>query len=93
VADWRDYASILMERFWVALTVLVLCVAASLVHLRRQIPTYVSSTRIMVEDRPTVALNLQDVLSSSRNGLESFNTHIQALYSRKMILASLQHPD
>lgn len=83
--DWRDYASILMERLWIAVTVLVLCTIASFAHLRRQVPIYVSSTRIMVQERPAAALNLQSMFSIGQNSIESFNTHIQALYSRSMI--------
>jgi succinoglycan biosynthesis transport protein ExoP len=83
--EWRDYASILFERIWIAITVLVLCIAASFAHLRRQVPIYVSSTRIMVQERPAAAMNLQSMFSIGQNSIESFNTHIQALYSRSMI--------
>ena len=87
--EWRDYLTILIERIWIAITVFVAVVIFSLVHLFHQTPIYRSSARILVEDRPSSVSNLQDVLSLNRSSLETFNTHIKALSSRKMIEEAL----
>ena len=88
--EWRDYVAILYERIWIAITVLIVAVVLSLLHVQRQTPIYRSSARILVEERPTAALNLQDVLAMNRSSLETFNTHIRAMSSRKMIAGALQ---
>ena len=91
-SDWRDYLSILLERMWLVVTVFVLFALGTFVHLKRQIPVYQSFSRIMIEDRPSVAVNIQDFLNANKNSAENYNTHIKTLYGRDMVAEALRHP-
>lgn len=87
---WRDYLGILRDRAWIAVTVFLIVVAASQVHVRRQTPYYRSTARILVEEDVPRVLNIENVISASARNLEQFNSHVMALHSRTMVQKAIE---
>lgn len=88
--DWRETLAILMERAWLGLLVAAIVFLAFFFHARRQTPMYRSSTTLLVEAQIPKILNFQDVLSYNTRSAEYFNTHLNALHSRNMMMAALE---
>lgn len=87
---WRDYAVILVERIWIALTVFVVVVALSLVYTQRQTPMYRAAARIMIETDLPKVLKVEDVLTFNTRSIEYFNSHVKALHSRSMAASAIE---
>ena len=82
--DWREGLAILMERAWLGLLVFAVVVLVFVFQAHRQTPYYRSTATLLVEAQIPKILNYQDVLALNLRSLEYFNTHINALHSRKM---------
>ncbi|MGD9781860.1 MAG: GumC family protein [Kiritimatiellia bacterium] len=88
--DWREGVAILMERAWLGGLVAAAVFLLFFFHARRQIPYYRSTATLLVEAQIPKILNYQDILAYNTRNLEYFNTHINALHSRKMMAQALE---
>lgn len=88
--DWREGVAIVMERAWLGLLVFVAVFLFFFLQARRQVPYYRSTAALLVEAQIPKILNYQDILAYNTRNLEYFNTHINALHSRKMMAAALE---
>lgn len=87
---WTDYAGILLDRFWIVVTILAVVVAIGAVRVRREVPMYRCSARILIEENMTKVLSADDLFSAGSRNIETFNTHVLALSSRSMMAAALK---
>ena len=87
--DWREGVAILMERAWLGILVAVAIFLLFVLHAYRQTPCFRSTATLLVEAQIPKILNYQDILSYNTRSLEYFNTHINALHSRKMMESAL----
>jgi polysaccharide biosynthesis transport protein len=83
--DWREGVAILMERAWLGVLVAVVVFLFITLKERRQVPYYRSTAVLLVEAQIPRLLNYQDVMAFNVRNLEYFNSHINALHSRKMM--------
>lgn len=88
--DWREGVAILMERAWLGVLVAAVVFLFFFFQARRQTPCYRSTASLLVEAQIPKILNYQDILSYNTRNLEYFNTHINALHSRKMMEQALE---
>ena len=82
--DWREGVAILMERAWLGVLVFAAVVLFFVFQAHRQTPYYRSTATLLVEAQIPKILNYQDILALNVRSLEYFNTHLNALHSRKM---------
>ncbi len=82
---WTDYLGILLDRIWIILTLFVVVVAVGYIHTKRQVPYYRSNARIMIEENLPKVMNVEDFFISNTRNMDQFNSHVMALYSRKMM--------
>jgi capsular exopolysaccharide synthesis family protein len=87
--DWREGVAILMERAWLGAAVAVAVFLFFTFQAYRQTPYYRSTASLLVEAQLPKILNYQDILNYNTRNLEYFNTHINALHSRKMMEQAL----
>lgn len=88
--DWREGVAILIERAWLGGLVAAAVFLLFFFQARRQIPYYRSTATLLVEAQIPKILNYQDILAYNTRNLEYFNTHINALHSRKMMAQALE---
>ena len=87
--DWREGIAILMERAWMGAMVAIAVFLVFFFQARRQTPYYRSTATLLVEAQIPKILNYQDILAYNTRNLEYFNTHINALHSRNMMVQAL----
>lgn len=87
--DWREGIAILMERAWMGTMVAIAVFLVFFFQARRQTPYYRSTATLLVEAQIPKILNYQDILAYNTRNLEYFNTHINALHSRNMMVQAL----
>ncbi|HMP72065.1 MAG TPA: polysaccharide biosynthesis tyrosine autokinase [Kiritimatiellia bacterium] len=88
--DWREVVTILIERAWIGITVAVLVFLAVYFQAHRQTPYFRSSATLIVEAQIPRILNQPDILAFNTRNLEFFNTHINALHSRRMMERAIE---
>ena len=88
--DWREGVAILMERAWLGVVIAVAVFLLFFFQARRQTPYYRSTATLLVEAQIPKILNYQDILAYNTRNLEYFNTHINALHSRNMMVQALE---
>lgn len=88
--DWREGVAILIERAWLGGLVAAAVFLLFFFQARRQVPYYRSTATLLVEAQIPKILNYQDILAYNTRNLEYFNTHINALHSRKMMAQALE---
>lgn len=81
---WRHYASVLWDRKWVLITVLVVTLTATVVWLQQQTPVYRASTRIKVDYEGIRLLNIQTVSPNESQDWQQLNTIQHLLQSRAL---------
>ena len=87
--DWREGVAILMERAWLGVLIAVAVFLFFFFQARRQTPYYRSTATLLVEAQIPKILNYQDILAYNTRNLEYFNTHLNALHSRNMMVQAL----
>lgn len=88
--DWRELLTIIIERAWIGIIVLLLVSAFTYVRVSRETPYYQSTAVMLVEAQIPRLLNYQDVISLNVRSLEYFNTVINTLHSREIMDLALQ---
>ncbi len=89
VPDWREWASIVIERFWVGLMAAAVVLLFTAFYLIQSVPYYRSTAVLLVEVSQPRILNYQDVVVSNIRNVEYFNTVIKNMHSRKLMLKAI----
>jgi len=88
--DGHELLAILMERAWIGATIAIVVCLFFWLNAHRQTPYYRSTATLMVEAQIPKFMNYQDIFSFNTRNLEYFNTHLNALHSRKMMEAAIR---
>jgi capsular exopolysaccharide synthesis family protein len=89
--SWRDYAHILLERFWILATVLVAVMVFAVLSLNRRTPLYRASARIQMDVQQPKALSPGELLDVSTRDFAYIHTQIRLLESRMMADKAAAH--
>ena len=85
---WREFLFIIVERFWIALTVFVIIVVSTAIWNARQTPMYKARTTLHINMFANRILDLPDVSGSVTPGYlfgQYINTQVRGLRSRLFI--------